>query len=159
LRRFPQLDLTAITPIKERICTTYGSDVTDTSSLLSVMRTNVGYKGCGTPLKAESDGTFSPATGSRLFWEDVPYGLCILKHIAELCGDLPTPTINEMIFWHQSLMGKEFLLPSGKLNPLLMMETGCPGRYGLHRIEEVVAASIPTQMINYGVNVLPGSKL
>jgi hypothetical protein len=159
VRRFPQLDLSAILPIKDRITTTYGEAVADDSSLLSVMRTNKGYVGCATPLEDCGEGRYRPAAKSRLFWEDIPYGLCILKHLAEMLNNLPTPTINKMIFWHQEFMGKEFLRKNGTLNPLAMMETGCPGRYGLHRIEDVVAGSIPTQMLNYVNNNLPSSKL
>jgi hypothetical protein len=111
-------------------------------------------QGCGTPLTSHPDGTFSPAANSRLFWEDIPFGLCILKHLAELLGDLPVPTVEQQIRWHQNLMGKEFLLPSGRLNPLLMMETGAAGKYGLHRIEDVVAGSIPTPMLGYKMSKL-----
>ena len=182
LQHFPQLDLSAVLPVKERIISIYGKDVRDTSSLLSVMRTNEGYKvqtgcllccgrmspyfpiaeswcyrqGCGTPLAEVNDGRFKPASESRLYWEDIPFGLCILKHLAEMLGNLPVrklrlivhlvkeathisaplphgnisqvPTICELIFWHQAQMGKEYLLPSGMLNPLAMSETGAPGR-------------------------------
>jgi len=146
---FPQLNLSAVLPIKERIIKGYGKDVKDTSSLLQVMRTNVGYIGCGTPLTETSDGKFKPNVDSRLYWEDIPYGLCILKGLAEMLGDIPTPTINEMIYWHQQQMGKEYLNPDGNLNPLLTMETGAPSRYGLHALEDVVETSIPHSMMNY----------
>lgn len=76
---FPQLDLSAVPPIAERICKVYGDDVTDQSSLLQVMRTNKGYVGCGTPMSKTKSGKMRPNVGCRLFWEDVPFGLCILK--------------------------------------------------------------------------------
>lgn len=44
LQRFPQLDLSPVLPVKERIIKIYGKDVADTSSLLSVVRTNKGYQ-------------------------------------------------------------------------------------------------------------------
>jgi opine dehydrogenase len=147
--RFPALDLSNVMPIKERIIKGYGKDVGDTSSLLQVMRTNKGYIGCGTPISEVSEGRFAPNSGCRLFWEDVPFGLCILKGLAELCGNLPTPTINQMIKWHQTLMGKEYLLANGQLNPLLMMETGAPGRYGHHDLQSIVRTAMPSNMIRY----------
>jgi hypothetical protein len=42
----------------------------------------------------------------RLFWEDIPYGLCILKNLVEMLGNFPTPAIDSMIRWHQQFMGK-----------------------------------------------------
>jgi hypothetical protein len=42
----------------------------------------------------------------RLFWEDIPYGLCILKNLVEMLGNFPTPAIDFMIRWHQQFMGK-----------------------------------------------------
>ena len=36
---------------------------------------------------------------ARFFWEDVPYGLCILKDIAELAG-VKTPNIDKQIIFH-----------------------------------------------------------
>jgi hypothetical protein len=41
-----------------------------------------------------------------LFWEDIPYGLCILKNLVELLGNFPTPAIDSMIRWHQQFMDK-----------------------------------------------------
>jgi len=146
---YPQLDLSAVPPIKERIINGYGDDVADTSSLLQVMRTNKGYVGCGTPLTKTPDGRYTPNAGCRLYWEDIPYGLCILKGLAEMLGDIPTPTINEMIYWHQEHMGKEFLCADGKLNPLLLGETGSPARYGLHTLDDVVQTSIPKNLRKY----------
>mmetsp|Transcript_16200 Transcript_16200/g.32315 ORF Transcript_16200/g.32315 Transcript_16200/m.32315 type:complete len:433 (+) Transcript_16200:184-1482(+) len=146
---FPQLDLTLVPPIAQRICETYGDDVGDSSSLLQIMRTNKGYVGCGTPMTKASNGKFQPNTGCRLFWEDVPFGLCILKGLAEQLGNIPTPTINKMIFWHQEFMGKEYLREDGTLNPLLIMETGHPSRYGLHTVADIVAKSLPSAMMGW----------
>lgn len=42
----------------------------------------------------------------RLFWEDIPYGLCILKNLVEMLGNFPTPGIDFMIRWHQQFMNK-----------------------------------------------------
>lgn len=38
-------------------------------------------------------------TDARIFWEDVPYGLCILHDIANILG-LTTPAVDKMIYWH-----------------------------------------------------------
>lgn len=59
---------------------------------------------------------------SRLFWEDIPYGLCVLKSVAKML-DVPTPTMDKMIRWHQQFMGKTYLTSDGILNPDLVKKT------------------------------------
>jgi opine dehydrogenase len=85
-QRFPQLDLSYVTPIGERIVSQYGEDVTDRSSLRRIFCSNTGYKGCGTPMLVSSSGQYTPNVDTRLFWEDIPFGLCILKNLAEMLG-------------------------------------------------------------------------
>jgi len=136
--RFPGLDLQSVLPIKERIIKQYGCDVKDTSTLKSVFRTNVGYGGCVTPAQ-EVEGGFIPSVNSRLFWEDIPYGLCILKGVAEMM-DMKTPSIDFMIEWHQQWMGKEYV-KDGKLVKETMNETA-PAAYGITSIEQLVSFSL-----------------
>jgi len=45
------------------------------------------------------EGGVVPNLDSRFFWEDIPYGLCILKDIAEM-AQVPTPVIDKMIEFH-----------------------------------------------------------
>jgi hypothetical protein len=142
LQRYPELDLSFVRPLGERIALQYGPDVSDRSSLRKIFQTNKGYVGCGTPLR-EVQGGYWPNVNTRLFWEDIPYGLCILKNLAELMGNFPTPTIDFLIRWHQQFMGKKYLLDDGQLNPDLLAETGTPMKYGMYNIEQVVQTSLP----------------
>lgn len=105
----------------------------------------------------------------RLFWEDIPYGLCILKSLAQHLA-LPTPGVDLCIRWHQQVgvarlrpprdaasaqlltlvvaaqfMGKEYLLPSGTLNPALLHETAAPEAYGLASLDDIVRSSLPAE--------------
>ena len=65
------------------------------------------------------EGGVIPNIKGRIFWEDVPYGLCILHDLARIVG-VRTPAIDKMILWHQQFMeGKEWL-KDGKLNPTLI---------------------------------------
>ena len=43
MARFPTLQLTQVLPIKQRICTMYEGQISDTSSLKRVFNTNLGY--------------------------------------------------------------------------------------------------------------------
>ena len=129
IERFPTLDLSLVLPIGKRVVKQYGKDVADTSSLRAIFATNLGcvwrdqrchaagplhralrelvccssrrYAGCYTPM-VEVEGGVKPAVNSRLFWEDIPYGLCILKDLALKLG-FPTPSIDFMIRWHQQV--------------------------------------------------------
>lgn len=102
---YPGLDLTRVMPIGERILMQYGKDVSDSSSLRQIMRTNIGYNGCKTPKVEVSPGRFIPAVQSRIFEEDIPYGLCVLRNMADILG-FPVPRITWFIEWHQQFMGK-----------------------------------------------------
>ncbi|CAM9401305.1 unnamed protein product [Phaeothamnion confervicola] len=148
-QRCPQLDLSFVPPIGERIMMQYGEDVTETSSLKRIFCSNLGYKGCATPLKEVRPGEYQPATESRLFWEDIPFGLCILKNLAEMLGNFPTPAINSMILWHQQFMGREFLAADGQLNPLMLGETGAPYKYGIHTLDDLVRTCLPHGLRSY----------
>lgn len=149
LQRFPALDLSDVLPMGDRVVKHYGKDVLDRSSLLQIFRTNLGYAGCATPLMEVSEGRFQPAIKSRLFWEDIPYGLCILKNMAEMLGNIPTPRIDFMIRWHQQFMGVEFLNSDGQLNARELWRTGAPNKYGIHSLEELVSTSLPKELHNY----------
>jgi opine dehydrogenase len=73
---------------------------------------------------------------ARIFTEDIPFGLCVLKDLAEML-DVKTPYIDETIIWHQKLMGKEFIV-NGKLNDKLISETGCPRRFGFKTFDQLM---------------------
>lgn len=149
LQRFPALDLSDVLPLKDRVIKHYGKDVSDESSLKSVFATNLGYAGCATPLLEVSPGQFHPVVNSRLFWEDIPYGLCILKNMAELLGNFPTPRIDFMIRWHQQFMDVKFLCDDNQLNPQEIWRTGAPDKYGIHNIAELVETSMTPELYGY----------
>lgn len=85
-------------------------------------------------------GGFQPHVKGRLFYEDIPSGLCVLRGIAEMVG-LATPTIDMMIQWHQKFMGIEFL-KDGKLNPETIHLTTAPARYGITTLEQLEATTL-----------------
>jgi len=132
LKKYPHVDLSSIIPLKERVIKQYGESIKDKSTLKQVFRTNVGYSVLKFPTK-QVEGGVIPNIDGRLFWEDIPYGLCILKDIASMFG-VRTPQTDLMIEWHQKFMNKKYLV-NGKLNKALIGETGCPSRYGIKNAE------------------------
>ncbi|CEL95619.1 unnamed protein product [Vitrella brassicaformis CCMP3155] len=146
LGHFPALDLSLVLPLGERVIRQYGSDVSDRSSLKMIFVSNRGYQGCVTPTKCLHDGAgkvlgYLPDVDSRLFWEDIPYGLCVLKGIAEMLG-VSTPAVDAMIEWHQKWMGKQFIL-GHKLNPATVKDTAAPPAYGMSSLVDLVSSSLP----------------
>ena len=51
--------------------------------------------------------------GHRYFQDDIPYGLCVFRTLADLFG-VETPQIDELIMWGQRIMDKQYLV-DGKL--------------------------------------------
>lgn len=75
-------------PIKERVESMYDGQISDKSSLKRVFNTNIGYSRVPFPM-VPVDKTGEKVTlnlNARFFWEDVPFGLVILKDIGELVG-------------------------------------------------------------------------
>jgi len=103
MQKFPQLNLPQVLPIKERICTMYEGSISDTSSLKRVFNTNVGYSRVVFPMipadPSNPNGNVVLNKNARFFWEDVPFGLVILKDIGNILG-VPTPNITKQIVWH-----------------------------------------------------------
>jgi len=104
------------------------------------MRTNRAYATIRTPLK-QVDSGFTVDVAHRFFQEDVPYGLVILRDVADLV-DVQTPYIDEILLWCQGLMGKEYLV-NGKLAGRHMNETGAPTQYGAKTIYDCIPGSAP----------------
>jgi len=133
-------DLEAVWPLRENLKKVYGPIVADNRTLMLAMRTNRAYETIRTPLK-QVPGGFTVDVDHRFFQEDVPYGLVILRDLADLV-EVKTPYIDEILLWCQGLMGKEYLV-NGKLQGRHMNETGAATQYGAKTIYDCVPGSSP----------------
>jgi hypothetical protein len=133
-RKVPKFADLQVPEIKDMLVSWYEPElIKDSSTLLNYFRTNKGYAGINTPMITVENG-FVPDYKSRYFFEDVPFGLCVLKGIAELVK-IPTPTIDMLICWAQGKMGKEFVVQN-KLCGKDVKETHAPQAFGFQTIEE-----------------------
>lgn len=83
----------------------YGSIVKDKTNLSMMFRTNPAYAGVMSPLR-EVQGGWSLKSDHRVFKEDIPFGLEILKREATQF-DVSVPHIDEVLVWAHSVMRTE----------------------------------------------------
>jgi opine dehydrogenase len=139
-KRYPTIDLSSVKDLGQRIVEQYGVEVKDTSSLKQIFVTNKGYAGCKTPVIPVEGGVI-PKIEGRFFVEDIPFGLCILRDLADMLH-VDVPLMNKFIIWHQGFMKKDYL-KDGHLNDELIMETGAPKRYGFTDLDALVQDYLP----------------
>ena len=80
---------------------------TDAISLTRKIRSIDAFKGILTPMKQVKNG-YIPDFESRYFLEDIPFGLLIIKSIAEIL-QVKTPNIDKILLWGQTMIGKQYL--------------------------------------------------
>jgi opine dehydrogenase len=127
--------------------------VSDTSSLKRVFNTNLGYSRVPFPMLPIEGTNGEKVTlnlGARFFWEDVPFGLVILKDIAQLV-DVKTPHMDKQIIFHQKFMPVKYVCDKtgAFLDNQAMKETGAPRSYGIKTADELVSMSLTTDNKTY----------
>ncbi|KAL7569817.1 hypothetical protein ACA910_008830 [Epithemia clementina (nom. ined.)] len=138
--RYPGLDLSSLHHVRDWMLRSYGNDISDTTNIYTMLLTNKGYRGLTHPMRAvpdETDATktkYLPNFQYRYFSEDIPCGLVVTRGIAAL-ANVPTPYMDQVIFWCQNCMGKEYLTADGRLAGRDLHETRCPQRYGIFDLE------------------------
>ena len=93
----------------------------DAASLTRKIQSINAFEGIFTPMKQMNNG-YIPDFSSRYFLEDIPFGLLIIKSIAEILN-VPTPTIDKILLWGQEMIGKQYML-AGRLNGKDLIHSG-----------------------------------
>jgi hypothetical protein len=79
---------------------------------------------------------------ARFFWEDVPFGLVILKDIGRIIG-VETPHVTKQIVFHQQFMPIKYVdEKTGEFIHGALKDTGAPSRYGINTPKDLVATSL-----------------
>lgn len=134
--KYPKMDFTGISKMQECFIDEYPDQIEDKSTLLSCLKTNRAYDGLVHPMKKTADGKLEPDFKYRYLTEDVPYGLLIIRQIADMVG-IKTPLIDEIIVWTQEKLGTEYI-KDGKLCFVDRKHGRLPMAYGIKTIEEFV---------------------
>eukprot|EP00929_Paragymnodinium_shiwhaense_P095942 TRINITY_DN57287_c0_g1_i1.p1 TRINITY_DN57287_c0_g1~~TRINITY_DN57287_c0_g1_i1.p1 ORF type:complete len:413 (+),score=66.15 TRINITY_DN57287_c0_g1_i1:53-1291(+) len=141
LEKYPDLDLSDSLPTLEWLHDAYADRIADKSSFHSSFTTNAAYAGLTFPVK---DAVHAPGKkvyefNYRYLTADVPYGLLVIKGIAELLA-VSTPTIDAAITWAQTQLGKEWLV-DGKVVGKDLEHTRAPQKFGLKTLDAFMAAA------------------
>jgi hypothetical protein len=136
MAEYPPLDLTQVIPMYDWDIGCYGNDIEDKTNLMTALRTNSGYKGITHPSIRTADGKYVPDFNHRFLAEDIPFGLVVIRGIAEIAG-VPTPCMDAVLSWCQDKLGKEYLV-GASLTGKDLATTRCPQRYGFTTIDEVL---------------------
>jgi hypothetical protein len=132
-RRFPHmLDYLAL----ERI--SYQSENTDIRESFTTSKTLGAIK---PPTRQLPDGAWVIDTDHRFFTDDISYGVCIAKWMAQELG-LSVPTMDAIIEWVQDLREERYI-EAGRLlvdeeSLAGRFRSGIPPVYGIETIDEVV---------------------
>ena len=138
------VDLNNVSHIYQWYLRAYSEDIDNKENLYQAIRTNHAYEGLTHPMKSTADGKLVPNFEYRYLTEDIPYGLVVMKGIAEV-AQVATPVIDRMILWAQEKMGKEYMV-DGKISGKHVPETRSPQRYGLTTLETMLGWGISKQL-------------
>ena len=136
--KFPNLQLTTVLPIVDRVKLMYKGQITDDSSLKRIFNTNLGYSRVPFPMVPKDPKDPSKVVlnkNARFFWEDVPFGLVIIKDIGRIVG-VETPNVTKQIVFHQKFMPIKYVDElTGAFIEGSLKDTGAPSRYGITTAE------------------------
>lgn len=123
----------------------YAMACKDTSSLHGAMATNSYYKDLYHPMKPTTETKalspekqrYVPDFNFRYLSEDVPTGLMFTKGVADLLA-VNTSTTTQVLLWCQKALGKEYILPDGRVAGKDLLETRAPQAFGISSRKELI---------------------
>ena len=92
------------------------------------------FKSVYAPLLPHENG-FVPDENSRMFIEDFPFGICIIKGFCEIT-EIKTPYIDTLIKWYEKYKNVEYFTERGYCGKDLIY-TGCPQNFGIDSVDKV----------------------
>ncbi len=125
----PDFNPQEVLSVHDWLLRSYPADIADGSTIRRAFNTNKAYVGLRLPTRVVGPDTFAVDYTARYLAEDVPYGLVVLRGIAELVG-AATPTIDEVITWAQAHLKQQYLI-NGTLSGPDLAKTRAPQAYGI----------------------------
>lgn len=133
LDAIPEIDTTAIMPLPEHYESYTVEDLTRKINSIPTFQT------VWAPMAASpsGNGTFVADTQSRLFSEDFPWGLALIRAYFDFFG-IAAPTMDRLLKWYADYMGLEWYV-DGSFCGKDLANTGIPQRYGVSTKEELLS--------------------
>lgn len=129
------LDLSGVLSIHEWLRVSYPAQTGDTSTAATCFRTGP-LQARKAPMLEIAPGAFAPDFRYRYLSEDVPFGLAVVKAIAEMAG-VGTPAIDTVLRWAQRKLNRRFLR-SGKITGPDAGTLPIPQNYGIRTLEDLI---------------------
>lgn len=128
-RALDPLDLSEVVPLR-----TYYEAPTP-QAMTKKLKSIESFKVVRAPLRKESGG-FSIDLGDRMFIEDFPFGVAVIKGVGLLAG-VRTPVVDELLAFYARLSGREYFSRDGTPGKDLL-SSGAPQASGIASLEELV---------------------
>lgn len=94
------------------------------------------FKAVTVPLKQTQEG-YIPDLSSRMFIEDYPFGVCVIKDFARMLG-VDTPVVDLLLEFYERLSGHKYFRPDGSYTEEIAA-TGIPGIHGIHSKDGLIS--------------------
>lgn len=131
----PTLTLSTIPSILQRLGGRPTSTKLETRAVAHILSTKQSLRGLELPCFETLTG-WMPDFSSRFLTEDIPFGLCVIKSMAELL-DIPTPWIDKLVSWGQKQMGKEYIV-ADQLRGRDVEDSGSVWNFGLRSRSKLI---------------------
>ena len=136
MRTHPEADLSQVVSAYDWELDAYGPLIADKTSLRAALRTNSAHAAARHPMTEVAAGQFTPNFGHRFLAEDIPFGLVVVRGIAEIAG-IETPTIDVVLAWSQERLGRHYLTGAGFVGADIA-SSRAPQRYGMTTLDEIL---------------------
>ncbi len=131
----PNFNPQEVATLHKWVLRAYPTDIADGSTLRRAFNTNRAYVGLKLPSRPVGPNNFAIDYKARYLSEDVPFGLVVLRGIADLAR-VKTPAIDDVIIWAQEHLEKHYLV-NGELSGSDLVETRAPQVYGIQTLSQL----------------------
>lgn len=132
LSHITELDTSAIRPLTEHYEVSTAEQMTEKINNIAT------FQSVYAPLKPLENGIgFVADTDSRMFTEDFPWGLLIIRSYCDFFG-VRAPIMDKVLQWYSNYMGVNWFV-DGKLCGVDLKNTGIPQRYGIKTRQQLLS--------------------
>lgn len=128
----PSLDMSSVLPLLKHYGVNSQHELTQKINRIPTFQTVYA------PLipDTEHDGRWRVDLRSRMFTEDFPWGLCIIRAYCDLF-DVACPTIDQVLSWYEQYMHLQYY-QNGKFEGADLQSTGIPQNYGITSRQQII---------------------